>query len=163
MSNSAFNFWTLILPNAWIPDTQKILGSLTYSAVGYLLFAGSLFISFFFVLKDKNFNRAVLYDLFFSSICSFLFLTKMHERFVIYFIPFLVLLVVQNRKLLPLYVLLTIVGFLNMYNSWPVPRIEFVKKVLENGVGYRFVSLVILGCWVWVLVEYYKRCIVRED
>lgn len=156
VSNSAFNFWTLILPNTGILETKRIFGSFTYSAAGYMLFGLSLLGSFFVVLKDKNFNRAVIYGLFFSSICSFLFLTKMHERFVLYFIPFLLLLVVQNRRLLPVYILLTVEGFLNMYNSWPVPRIEWLKMILESGIGFRFLSLVILGGWVWVLIRIKK-------
>lgn len=154
VSNGAFNFWVLILLHSDIVDSTLVGQLLSYKIVGYFLFIGNLSLSFYYIMKDKNVNNGIIYGFFFTSLTAFLFLTRMHERYVILLLPFLVLMVIQNKKLWPWFIVLTVAGFLNMYNSWPVPTIPGLKPLLENQIVYKFIAVAFIICFIGNLILY---------
>ncbi len=150
VTNGAFNFWVLITGFAGIPDTS-------YRIWGYLI-TGIFFILILInYLKSKEQLPAFFSAVFLGAFASFLFLTKMHERYTLLLLPFLLLATIADKKLLKWFVLLSGVSFLNHYHSWPVPKIEAFLTVLRSPIIYTFISLFNLLLFFYLLYRFYKE------
>src|SRR3989344_1688468 len=142
VTNGAFNFWVLITYFQGIKDTAPFILNISYRACGYLLFSSCLLLIARNLLKVKKvgveniFLAAAL-----SGLSAFLFLTKMHERYLMLPLPFLLLASIKNRKLLIWFVYLSLISFLNMYHSWPVPKIEMLFQMINNPFIVRIISI----------------------
>ncbi len=139
VSNGALNFWALVLPSSGIPDADMILGIANYRVLGYLLFLFFSALTIWRLVKSKE-KESIVKGLFFTSLAGFLLLTKMHERYVILYLPFLVLLTWKDKRYLRWLVLLTALGFLNMYKNWPVPRFQELINILNADIVIRLIS-----------------------
>lgn len=139
VSNGALNFWALVLPSSGIPDADMILGIANYRVLGYLLFLFFSALTIWRLVKSKE-KESIVKGLFFTSLAGFLLLTKMHERYVILYLPFLVLLAWKDKRYLRWLVLLTALGFLNMYKNWPVPRFQELINILNADIVIRLIS-----------------------
>ncbi len=132
VTNGAFNFWVLITGYKGIKDVVPFLFGISYRFFGY----GIVGILFFFILsyfvKQKDPVASVFTASFLCALVAFLFLTKMHERYSILPLPFLLIASIKNRGLIRWFVILSLVSFLNLYHSWPVPSIEILKSLLAN-------------------------------
>ncbi len=155
VSNSALNFWTLILPSPGIPDTDLVAGIVSYRVLGYLLFFFFSGVTMWNLSKSKD-NDGIISALFFTSFAGFLLLTKMHERYVILYLPFLVLLAWKDKRYISWLIFLTVLGFLNMYKNWPVPRIEALVDILNFDIIVRGISAGHVGTFLYLLYRWLK-------
>jgi len=57
----------------------------------------------------------------------------MHERYLYPLFPYLTVLVAEGSIGLFMYILLSVISLLNLYNFWWVPEIGFVKSFLSFG------------------------------
>ncbi len=140
VTNGAFNFWVLVTWFKGIKDTAPFLLGISYRVWGYILTSIFVVITLFFQRHSgksrrmsgrfqnrsskQQFRNDIFYVGFLIAFACFLFLTKMHERYSMLPLPFLLLASIQNRKLLRWFIVLSFISFLNLYHSWPVPRIE---------------------------------------
>ncbi len=137
VTNGAFNFWVLIRGFDGIKDTAPFLFGISYRLWGYL--TTGFFTLFILIRSGQRFR--VFYSLFLLAFVSFLFLTKMHERYSMLPLPFLLLAGLKNKKIFRLFVILSLISFLNLYHSWPVPKIEILFTVISNPLVVVVISL----------------------
>jgi len=163
VTNSAFNFWAVITRIGEIKDTSLFIFNISYRFWGYLI-TGILFLFIFFhYLKAKDKISSLYYSLFLCSYTSFLFLTKMHERYIILILPFLLISVIKNQKLIFWFIVISIIGFLNMYQSWPVPKSEILLSILNNYYFYGFLSVLNLIIFFYLLIRFKNYYIDRSN
>lgn len=114
----AFNFWGMF--GNWQDDQQKLF-QITYLQWGIVL----LFLSFIPILFlkpfKKRFQEPFVYITAAISIFSFfIFLTRMHERYLFPMFPFLLLaaLFLKSQRLLIIYAFTSLIYFFNQYLAY---------------------------------------------
>lgn len=132
VSNSAFNFWSIIPSLLTTPDITLIQGLITYRSLGYLLVA-----IFYLLIIIKIFNKienkqTFIYSLFLTGFSYLMFSTKMHERYFIYLLPLIFLTGLINKKYFKWVIILSIIFFLNLYYSWSIPYADFIGGLKNN-------------------------------
>ena len=154
VTNGAFNFWVLVKGFAGIKDTAPFIFGISYRLWGYFItgFFTVLILKIFIrhsgesrynrddsriVVKKLRFrtsrndiSQSFFYATFLIAFAAFLFLTKMHERYSMLPLPFLLLASLKNKKLIKWFIILSLMSLLNLYHSWPVPRLEFLTDIL---------------------------------
>jgi Gpi18-like mannosyltransferase len=108
---NAFNFWTL-LGGQIKYDSLPLLG-LKYSTWGNILFAAGLFFVFWCLIKGKGTTYAVVWSCFMVQFTSFLFITRMHERYLLPAVIFITMAAVFNKRHLVTAIILSICIFIN--------------------------------------------------
>ena len=142
VTNHAFNFWMLFTSlKKTTLDTASFISGLSYRFWGNVLTGIFLIIILFRLLRRKISIEITLYGLFFSSLTMVLFMTKMHERFFLLHLPFLLLLSIKNKSYLKYFCLMSIVVFLNLYHSWTAPYIPFIFKFIDTPLVIKTLSL----------------------
>ncbi len=142
VTNGAFNFWMIFINlKEAVLDTVPFVFNLSFRVWGYLLMGLFLFFILYRLLKNKIKKEQVLFGLFLSSLASVLFLTKMHERYFILPLPFLLLIVVNKKQYLKYFCLLSTFTFLNHYHSWAVPYMSSVFRVIDSEIVYKSLSV----------------------
>lgn len=108
---NAFNFWTL-LGGQIQEDTLPFLG-LSYFWWGNILFVISLVYSFICLKKGKASLYSITYFSFMVLFSAFFFMTKMHERYLLPSIIFIMLAVLFERRHWVTAALLSLCVFVN--------------------------------------------------
>jgi len=132
VTNGALNFWVLIAGFRGIKDVTPFLLNIPYRYFGYFIVG---LINIFIILcliKSKKITEDFFMALFIASFAAFLFLTKMHERYSLLPLVFLLVYSFKKTKFTGWFIILSIVSFINHYRNWVVPRIEPVTKILES-------------------------------
>ncbi len=129
ITSNAFNIWAFV-SGIYPISHEKLLGPLTYKNWGYIFYSISFILPLYISLKKKSI-KALIWSLSLVSISTFSFLTNMHERYLFSFFPLATILVTFESRLIPIYLALTLINFLNLYNFWWVPDIIFVRKLLS--------------------------------
>jgi len=93
---NAFNFWTLL--GGQIQDDALPFMGLTYFWWGNILFALSLVYSFFCLIRGKAILYAVTYFSFMVLFSAFFFMTKMHERYLLPAIIFIMFAALFEKR-----------------------------------------------------------------
>jgi Gpi18-like mannosyltransferase len=141
VTNGAFNFWVLITGFEGIKDTAPFIFGISYRLWGYLITGLIFSLATYYFFKKKDRVAALFSGLFLVALASFLFLTKMHERYSMLPLPFLLLAGLRNQRLIKWFVLLSLLSFLNLYHSWPVPKVPFFADFLNFPLVTTSVSL----------------------
>lgn len=152
LSGNAFNLWTLFYGvDLSLKESFVILGA-TAKFWGRILFLlPSGLATIFLVLKKKKLEffdylwLGVIY-----AFCAFLFLTNMHERYLYPIFPLLAILVVQEKKLLHLFLPLSVIHLANLYHLWWYPRSEIIVSLFSAYAHLlpRILSLANLGLFL---------------
>ena len=155
-TNSAYNFWAVVTGFNNIQESAKFIFNFSYQQIGLLIaFGFILFISFIFLNKKSNLKN-FLYAIILSVYSSFLFLTKMHERYLLLLLPFICLLAIIEKKYLKIFFIFTIISFLNLYHSWPVPRIDPLLTFLSNPYIVSIISILNITIFLKLLLNFKK-------
>lgn len=129
LSINAWNLWTITGNTAWVPDNLTLLG-ISGHVLGLFLFFTSLILIFRSWAREY-FDPKLSYTL--SALILIIFYTvtsRMHERHLLFGLPFLIIALVQNPKLLTHYLILSVCYILNLYSAfswvmnnqfWPLP------------------------------------------
>lgn len=137
LTANAFNLWYLVNPGR-VLDSTKYFG-ITAHLLGYII---SSIIAVAIIVKNRTQlkqDRTILYLLAMSALVSFLFFTRIHERYLYPFFPVATILVALKRKFLIPYVILSFTFLFNMYNLFWAPGIP----VLQN--------FMVMSSFTWVL------------
>lgn len=129
LSINAWNLWTIRGNTAWVPDNLSVLGISGHTLGLFLFFVFSLIA--FRTWYKQGFNPNLSYQL--SALILILFYTfttRMHERHLLFGLPFLAISITQMPKMIWSYLVLTVCYSLNLYGafywvvnsqSWPFP------------------------------------------
>ena len=155
VTNGAFNFWVLVTWFNGIKDTSTFILGLSYRVWGYLIVG---IFTLFILICSKQRSRLsrddVFYSIFLLAFAAFLFLTKMHERYSLLPLAFLLIAAIKKQKLLKWFSILSLVSFLNHYHSWPVPKIEILVKVIFNPLVVVILSLLNVILFLYLLSKH---------
>ncbi len=113
-----------------------------------------LTIYYFSKVKDKI--SSFFYATFLVSFACFLFLTKMHERYSLLPLPFLLLVCLNNKKLLKWFIVLSLISYLNLYHSWPVPNFVLLMNAFSIIYLSNFISLINFLIFFYLLLQFKK-------
>lgn len=154
---NAFNLWAALTGVVERPHSQIVFG-LSYQAWGIILFLMAYLPLLYGVWKKPSFINAV-WVLALASLSSFMLLTNMHERYLYPFFPYFTILAVLDKKLLPLYISISLINLLNLYHLWFVPRFSFSEELyLSFDYAFpRILSILSFGIFLFVLAKFWSR------
>lgn len=160
----SYNLWSFV--GWWIPDSTKFL-TLTYQTWGIIIYLISLIIIITPLITKKCYknNFLVYFAITLASFAFFLFLTRIHQRYLFPFFPFLLItaFLINSTKLKIIYLILSLVHFINLwyvyyyYNyvySNPQFSSQLIFQVLAKYYNF-FAILNLLGFGILILI-YYK-------
>lgn len=110
-----FNFWGIL--GNWKNDTTIFL-NLPLMYWGFILLSLSFIPIFFFKPFSKRFREPYLYfTVAISIMASFIFLTRMHERYIFPFFAFFLIaaFLLRSKLLIFFYIIFSIFNFINLY------------------------------------------------
>lgn len=132
VSNS-FNFWALLYGFSDTSETTPFL-AVPANLAGYGIFGSILIAMIAYIFKNRrriSFNRVLL----FSSLLSFsafMFLPRMHERYLYPVLILLLPLVGADKKIRNLLLGLSTVYFINLYHYFWMPKVDFLTAAFTN-------------------------------
>ena len=126
---NAFNIWAGIAGIHERPH-EAIFLLLSYKYWGLLLF-GLAYLPVLYLVYKKQEERAVYVSLALAAFSAFMFLTNMHERYLYPLFPAFTILIGLDRKLIGLFIAVSGIHLLNLYNFWWVPEIRVVVSVMS--------------------------------
>ncbi len=133
---NAFNLW-------WLIDNKKTLDSTVYFGLpariwGYILSIAGIVTTLFF-LKRNSSKKNILITLALSALITFLFMTRIHERYLYPFFPLATISLAFFDWLIIPYIILSVTNLLNLYHLFYAPSIPF----LENLYTIQFFSVLL--------------------
>ncbi len=158
---NAFNFWMLFSGQTNF-DKNLIFG-LSYKTWGLTLVLIFQAIAIFLILKYKKDPFWLYFGGFFAYFATFLFGTRMHERYLIPAIIFLTTLLIWERKLWRLLLILSFCVFVNNYyiywRTWQGnlnndPLFVWVPKNDKIAI---FVALITLASFLYSLIFIFEK------
>ncbi|MFC1625074.1 hypothetical protein ACFL15_01740 [Patescibacteria group bacterium] len=126
---NAFNIWASITGIHERPHSL-MLGPFSYQFWGLVLFIISYIPVVYLILKKRDI-KTVFYSLAICSFSSFMLLTNMHERYLFPFFVYSTIVIFWDRKFIPLYISISLISLLNLYNFWWFPKINFLVNFLS--------------------------------
>ncbi len=147
----AFNFWTIISGLGKISDSKVFLFNQSYSTWGYFFFG----ICLLFIITRKSFSIFPAATL--TTLSAFFFLTRMHERYMLPALAFLILWVYRDRRLLPVFVYLSVFHWLNLYHNWWYPRLPALVTLLSVTLNIQILTVVAIACFIWLSWRYVRN------
>lgn len=155
ITDHAFNFWALITGLGKIPDSKLLVG-IPFKWWGYGIFILLVLI----ILLRLNIKRLSVSEMIWAAalipFAAFLFLTRMHERYLEQALPFLLLTGVKEKKLLKIYILVSLLHFANLYHNWWAPRIDFFVNLLSSKIVIDGLIITTIGVFFFFLLKYIK-------
>src|SRR3972149_8349390 len=154
ISSNAFNIWGIFYGFAPKYDSLKLLGLSVYlwGFIIYLLFM------FYVIYKiiSKTYVERFIFILLLLCFASFLFLTRMHERY--FYMTYVIFLVTSfiYPKIRKYFYITSVVFFLNLYHFWWYPYLDVSKYFFSN----RLVE--VMFCLINLLV-FYKLLVLEGD
>jgi len=140
LTANAFNFWALFFGLVPRLDEIKILPLI--SAYGFSTLIGTIYLVLSAIKLFNNYHlKNILLTLVKISLFSFVFLTRMHERYSYPILIPLYLLCFFDKQFIKYFIILTITHLLNVYHGWWIPPLPFLISLLKFEPTIRFISL----------------------
>ncbi len=165
----SYNFWSFA--GFWVPDSTIFLG-ITYQIWGLILFSVALLI-IILPLKKVSINQNKIYYLAIalSSMAFFLFLTRIHQRYLFPFFAFLLIAasIKNSIKLIAIYILLSLVHFINLwyvyyYYNFVYPNPTFSPSPVFKflAANYNLFTIINLVGFTFLILIYYKSSFLKN-
>lgn len=166
ITSEAFNFWYVLfsfpLFSNTVPDEAALFLGTALSTYGYLLyiiFAVPLIIHV--IRNRKNDPEKTFALLALLALISFIFLPKMHERYLFPFFPLLAVALGFSKKWLWFFVSISIIHFLNLFISWDPGYVPYIPyAVLENDWFKWGLGVALIGVF---LILYYEILPIKKS
>jgi len=140
-------------------DSAPFLFGISYRIFSYLIVGAINIFIIVRILKNRIKIERILIVLSVVSLAAFLFLTKMHERYSLIPLVFILLLSIKKPKLIVLFIVISTTSFFNHYRSWSVPPIAPVINVFNSLFFIISISLINLFVFFYLLKKYfYTNC-----
>ncbi len=146
-SNRAFNFWAIVSGWEDVYDSRLFLG-LEYRLFGYFLTAVFTLPVVYKALREKPEPKVIFVAMFLTVFASYLFLTRIHERHLQQALIILIPIAAINKKYLRLFLLLSFLHFINLYNNWSAFHIPSLATVLQSPLTTNASVFIIL--WIFI-------------
>ncbi len=154
---NSINLWGFLFDFAVVDDSKKVLG-LTLNVIGMLFFLISI-VPIFFSLFAKKFKNTFdcfyvfNYALFLISIFYFLFLTRMHERYLIPAVLFSFILIIFRKFHILNVIFFSSLVFINLYRGLEMPNIYGLKTLIFSipFLGILFTSYLFFSIYNYIL------------
>ena len=159
----SYNLWSFA--GWWIPDSTKLFG-VTYQILGIIIYFTFLLLIILPLFKKrvhKN-NFLIYFALALASFAFFLFLTRIHQRYLLPFFAFLLIsaLIKNSLKLRIIYVILSLIHFINLWYVYYYYNFVFVNPTFSSFALFKilsqsynlFTTLNLLGFGILLLIYY---------
>lgn len=170
----SYNFWSFA--GWWISDSTKFL-SLSYQIWGVILFTLSLILIFKPLLLKKNYqNRFLIYlAICLSSFAFFLFLTRIHQRYLFPFFSFLLIAAsIKNSVYIKIiYAILSTVYLINLgyvyyYYNYVYANSKFVPGLIYNFLSTNYnvltiINLIGFGLLLWLYYNFSRSNVTKSS
>lgn len=161
VTNGAFNFWVLITGFKGIKDIAPFIFSIPYRFFGYVMIGLVNVFVILGLIRNRKTTEDFFMALFIGAFAAFLFLTKMHERYSLLPLVFLLLFALKNKKFNGWFVLLSMTSFINHYHSWAVPRIESAMKIIDSMAFAYVVSTINIFVFFYLFRSFFLSILSR--
>jgi len=159
LSGNAFNFWTMVFGvNLGLKESISFLGTTArkFGRFFYGLVAAVISgLSFIRQIKNRPKFSFYMLNLVILTMGAFLMMTNMHERYLYPLFAPLAVLVAEKYISKKIFILLTGVHLLNLYNLWWYPEISWIKRGLK-WQGFLFPRIMSAGLIIIFLFFVYK-------
>lgn len=160
----SYNFWSFA--GWWISDSTKFL-NISYQIWGILIYFIFLFLILLPLFFKKNFknNLLIYFACALAIFAFFLFLTRIHQRYLFPFFAFLLITALLGRsiKLMGFYLILSIIHFINLWYVYYYYNYVYSNPSATNFIIYNLLSLsynwlaaINLICFGLLLLVYYR-------
>lgn len=141
LTANAFNFWWLINPGEVLDST--IYFGLSARVLGIILTL-SLIILVITKIRGKLDERKILFGLAASALIAFIFMTRIHPRYLYPFFPLATILLAYYKRLNFSYWILSFVHLANIYYLFWIPDMPVIKSLYNNLIFTNSLSLIFL-------------------
>jgi Gpi18-like mannosyltransferase len=155
VTDHAFNFWSMLTGLGKISDSANFI-FMPYRLWGYLIFIALFLIVLYKLAKVKYKDKFVIMSCAIVSLSAFLFLTRMHSRYILLAIPFLLIPSLTNKKFFAVFAFVSLFNVVNMYHNWWAPRIDFLVELISRSALINTITAILIGIFVWILLIYLK-------
>ncbi|RJR25689.1 DUF2029 domain-containing protein [Candidatus Microgenomates bacterium] len=155
LASNAFNFWSFLFGFDQRPAGSLFLG-IPLSLWGFAVFTFFGGVIAFYQWKRNN-RKSFLFSAFLFSFASFLFLPRMHERYFYTAAAVLAILSGFNKKMLYLFVALSLIHFINLYHFWWSPRIPLLISLFSNLAVLRVLIFLKMAIFAKLLLAHAKN------
>lgn len=153
ITDHAFNFWAFTAGLGKISDSLPFILGISFQAWGYILFALLSLIIMYAIYRYRGNVQIILLSAALISFGSFMFLTRMHERHLEAALPFLLLLGTKDKKILLIFLYLSVFHFLNLYHDWWAPRFGFMVGILSSVTVINILIAIAVGTFLILLLK----------
>lgn len=150
VSVSAFNIWSIIPGLEKIKDSALILNFLAYRLLGQLILLIVFGLIFYRFIKSKNKSLSGLLLIYLTYTAAFLFLTRMHERYIVFGLPFLAINALNDKTKIKIFLIASLISFSNLYYSWAAISVESLIKIIRNPWFVSVLSIINLLIFIYV-------------
>jgi hypothetical protein len=88
---------------------------------------------------------------------AFMFLPKVHERYLYPVFVFFPLILIKFPRFTKIFIILSVVFFINLYHWWWMPRIEFLAILFDFEIVERGLSFVNLAIFAYLFNIYLRK------
>jgi dolichyl-phosphate-mannose-protein mannosyltransferase len=153
LSANAFNFWWLVDSGPTL-DSKNFFG-LTARVWGVIIYAVSI-ILLLFKKKQNTLKSKVLLLLALSSFSAFLFMTRIHPRYLYPVFPVLTIYTSFNRSILKVLVILSVVHLLNIYYLFWIPDIDIIKGFYIKPIFTNILAITGISIFLFLYSTFFK-------
>lgn len=148
LTANAFNFW-------WLVDSGKVYDSVIYLGLparfwGFVF--TSIGLSGILIWLRKNISdRKIFFSLILTALISFLFLTRVHERYLYPFFPLATILLGFIPDLWIVYIALSLTHLLNLYNLFWAPPFKPLETMLKLPIIIQTLVIINVVSFIYLL------------
>ena len=128
LTANAFNFWWLVNPRR-VLDTTSFFG--ISARIWGVVIVSLLFIPMLIWLKKNTSIANLFLSLVFGSIVAFIFLTRIHPRYLYPFFPLATILIGIVSPIQPIYAVLSVTHLVNIYYLFWAPSFPILEKLYD--------------------------------
>ena len=122
ITNYAFNFWSLIFnPDSFalVPLSSNLVFGISLNAWAYLIFFLVLIPPLMYIIKNKTLSAFQVFGIYaLITFSMFLFLPRMHERYLYPLFPLFATYIGLKGKYYLEFLLATLLNFIGLYVTW---------------------------------------------
>jgi len=139
---NAMNFWALIY--GLLP--QRLDETLVFNLISHRSLSVIICSIFYLIICFKLYKKFTIKNLLLSlvniTLITFMFMTRMHERYTFPALIPLLILCFYDKKFIKYFIILSITHMLNVYNWWWIPNIKLLIEILKQDLFIRLISLI---------------------
>jgi Gpi18-like mannosyltransferase len=138
---NAMNFWAILFGFKLKIDSVLFLNMISIRMLS-LIICGVLYLLILIKLFKNYSKQQLLLTLVTFSMTTFIFMTRMHERYSFPALIPLLLLCHYDHRFIKYFIILSITHFLNIFAVWGMPNISLLHNLLNNDYLVRLISLI---------------------